>query len=139
MSELKNLVNQIISLGNSKLMMPCTKETIKKYQKENKIHLPKKYQELITLFNGGEIFVPGTVIYGIDCENDVIKANQSIREIINIPENFLVFGKYNFGDYLCIQIEKPECIIQWDHESNELFANWDSLDTWLKELITGVY
>ena len=38
---------------------------------------------------------------------------------------------------MCIQMEKPERIIQWDHESNELFDQWDSLYVWLNELING--
>lgn len=135
MLKMKELVNQILSFGNSELMMPCSNEAIQKYQKENKIELPKSYHELINLFNGGELFIPGTIIYGIDCENDVIKANQTIKKTMSIPEDYLIFGKYNFGDYLCIQMDKPECVIQWDHENNELFDRWSSLIAWLDELI----
>ncbi|MCQ4022826.1 SMI1/KNR4 family protein [Ruminococcus sp. zg-924] len=134
---MKNLINQVRSIGNSELMPPYSKEDIQKYQKENNIELPESYRELISLFNGGEIFIPGTIIYGIDCENDVIKANQVIKKSMSIPEEYLIFGKYNFGDYLCIQMEKPECIIQWDHENNELFDQWSNLKFWLDELIKG--
>lgn len=137
MLSVKEMVNQILSFGNSELSKPCTEDSIKEYQKINHIKLPDSYQELISYFNGGELFIPGTIIYGIDNEIDILKANESIRKITSIPNEYLIFGKYNFGDYLCIQMEKPERIIQWDHESDELFDQWNSLYVWLNELING--
>ena len=32
-------------------------------------------------------------------------------------------------------MDKSECVIQWDHENNELFDRWSSLIAWLDELI----
>lgn len=135
MLSLKEMVKQIQSFGNSELSKPCSEDRIQEYQKDNHFELPESYQKLIKCFNGGEIFIPGTIIYGIGNEDDIIKVNNSLRKVMSIPKEFLVFGKYNFGDYLCIEMKKPERIIQWDHENDKLYDQWSNLYDWLNELI----
>ena len=100
--------------------------------------LPAPLMELYRYFNGGEIFIPGTRIFGLTGrEDDVISLNDShVRTLFDIPESYVIFARLNFGDYICINREAPFDLIQWDHENNEEYDGWDSLEEWLSESIT---
>lgn len=99
--------------------------------------IPAPLMKLFQSFNGGEIFIPGTQIFGLTGDkDDIIKFNESqYRSLFDIPESYLIFARLNFGDYICINKESPFDLIQWDHENNEEFDGWDSLDEWLIESI----
>lgn len=99
--------------------------------------IPAPLMEMYRIFNGGEIFVPGTKIYGLTGDDkDIITLNQSkTRKMFEIPEEYLIFARMNFGDYICINKEEPYDLIQWDHENDEEFYSWDSMEEWLNETI----
>lgn len=54
-------------------------DVLKCFEVSNGIKLPEKYKLLLTLFNGGELFVPGTTIYGMGLSDrfDLKFANRS--------------------------------------------------------------
>ena len=110
---------------------PISAEASRDWQRR----VPAPLLELYHLFNGGEILVPGTRIFGLTGgEDDIIAINNSdIRAMFAIPESYLIFAKLNFGDYICINRETPFDVIQWDHENNEEYDSWDLLGNWLAE------
>lgn len=118
---------------------PITDVEIKRFQNTNGIELPNSYIELLKKFDGGEIFIPGTIIYGINTDVDnynLKKINgKSVRRNFNIPITLLIIGKTNDGDWLCINLNPKNEIIQWDHEQDEEFCRWENLEEWLTETI----
>lgn len=116
----------------------CTESLLNAFERKNNIRLPHSYATLLECFDGGEIFVPGTVIYGTGTSGgtSVKDANRcDIRENFSIPHNYLIFAKVNYGDFLCIDLNGNNEVIQWDHELNEEFCRWSSLEEWLGETI----
>ncbi len=116
----------------------CSKEMLESFQKKNGIVLPLPLAELLTCFDGGELFVPGTVIYGTGANGGESLKDANRREkrnIFKIPNTFLVFAKVNYGDFLCIDLNNNNEVIQWDHELDEEFCRWNSLEEWLKDTI----
>lgn len=98
--------------------------------------IPAPLMSLYDLFNGGEIFVPGTVIYAADNSSEGIQqVNAKLKQIFDIPESYLVFAKLNFGDFICIDTEEPFDVVQWDHEADSPFYGWNSINDWLSESI----
>lgn len=118
---------------------PATDIEIKQFQNTNGIELPNSYVELLKKFDGGEIFIPGTIIYGINTDVDnynLKKINgKSVRGNFNIPITLLIIGKTNDGDWICINLNPKNEIIQWDHEQDEEFCSWENLEDWLTETI----
>ena len=58
---------------------PVSEDEIKNFERENGISLPASYKELLTHFDGGEIFVPGTLIFGIKNSKTVLQLKRSIQ------------------------------------------------------------
>ena len=116
---------------------PATEVDVKAYEVSDGKQIPEELKELYMLFDGGEIFVPGTRIYGLGSQNrkTISAVNRNDRQSFSIPENYLVFARLNFGDFMCINTEVPFDVIQWDHESNEEYLKWGSLSSWLQETI----
>lgn len=121
------------------LMPPANMIDVVSYERKHNSKLPESYTKLLQQFNGGEIFIPGTTIYGIrpsDGYYAIENVNSDeLRNSMSIPEDFLVIGKLNFGDYICISLNGSEKVIQWDHENGEEFYSWDSIEAWLTETI----
>lgn len=59
----------------------------------------------------------------------------SLRKQFCIPNNYLLFAKVNYGDFLCINLNSPYDVIQWDHENDEEYCSWAPLAEWLNETI----
>lgn len=118
---------------------PATDKEISDFQNTNGIILPPQYVDLIKTFDGGELFVPGTRFFGITKKKDY----RTIKEVngkdnrlnYSIPHSFLIIGKLNYGDLLCIDLNNNHEIIQWNHENDEEFCRWNSLEEWLLETI----
>lgn len=116
----------------------CSQEILESFQEKNGIVLPLSLAELLMCFDGGELFVPGTVIYGTGANGGESLKDANRREkrnIFKIPNTFLVFAKVNYGDFLCIDLNNNNEVIQWDHELDEEFCRWNSLEEWLKDTI----
>lgn len=100
--------------------------------------IPPQLKELLQFFDGGEIFIPGTKVYGISTKNSktLYDANsQQMRSMFHVPENHIIFARLNFGDLLCINCDKPYEIVQWDHESDKEYDRFESMEEWLKSEI----
>ena len=113
--------------------------SIGQYEKTTNISLPQDYREWLLFSNGSEIFVPGTVFYGVDstAKNSLIEKNsQKERGLFAIGDSLLVIGRFNFGDLLCMDLNNGE-IIQWDHETNEEFLRWNNFFDFIEEEITS--
>lgn len=121
------------------LNQPITEGDLSDFEKTNGITLPEPLKDLYRHFDGGEIFIPGTLIYGCgerEGQKNLKDANSSQRrKIFGIPPTHLIFAKLNFGDLLCIDLNSPHEIIQWDHENDEPFCTWDSIEEWLLDSI----
>lgn len=120
---------------------PAADGEIDEFQKTNGIELPQSYIELIRHFDGGEIFIPGTIIYGIaekTVGRTVRDANgKLVRKDFSIPQTLLIFGKVNYGDWMCIDLNGTNEIIQWDHETDEELCRWPDMNAWLEETIAN--
>ena len=79
------------------------------------------------------------LIYGINQSSKrktLREANSKVsRGNYTIPSNYLVVAKLNFGDLICVNLNNPFNVIQWDHETDEQYCFWDSLFEWLEESI----
>ena len=119
---------------------PVSEDEIKNFEIENGISLPASYKELLKHFDGGEIFVPGTLIFGInnyeDCPSIKEVNSKSKRSLISIPNDNLIIAELNFGDFIAIDLNTEE-VIQWDHECDEEFDKWDTLYDFIEFLITS--
>ena len=117
---------------------PASNEDILNFSNQHNFQLPKSYVELISCFDGGELFIPGTVIYGIlehEHNKTVVDMNgKKYRSNSSMPRTLLIFGRLNFGDWICIDLNTSE-IIEWDHELDEEYCKWNSMEEWLQETI----
>ena len=118
------------------LNAPASSDALATFEKAQQLHLPPMLRKLLACFNGGEIFVPGTIIYGVNQEGaySLAQAN-AVKGRFSIPAPYLVFAKLNFGDLIAINMATPHDVIQWDHEMDEEFDRWDHLESWLSEAI----
>ena len=116
---------------------PVSKKEIHDFEIANEIILPTSYTEILQHFDGGELFIPGTVIYGISHGKTIKEANsRNVRKDFQIPNSMLIIGKVNYGDYICIDLNTSE-IMQWDHENDEEFCRWNTLNEYLMETIAA--
>lgn len=135
---MRNVIYKILKCdANNEVLPPLTEVEISEFEKFNRIKLPLDYVEVLKHFDGGEIFIPGPTIFGIK-ENSARKSikevnSKSNRKIFNIPNNYLVIGKTNYGDLICINLKFSNDIIQWNHETNEKFCSWTNLSEWLDD------
>lgn len=136
MRSLVEIYNSIIKYSNNEIAGPVSKERVALFERKANIKLPDDFKDLLYMFNGGEIFIPGTVIYGlVDSNNDLFRVNSMVKEVLDIPQDYIVIAKLNYGDYICLNTNNPFNVIQWDHECNEKFCEWDSLIDWLDESV----
>ncbi len=121
-----------------RLNPPATQVDIKAFEVSASVKLPEELKALYLLFDGGEIFVPGTKIFGLRSTNKITLSSANSgkdRSLFHIPNNYILFAKLNYGDFICINTDALHDVIQWDHEADEEFVRWNSLETWLKEAI----
>ena len=117
---------------------PASESDIQRFEQNFGRPLPPQMKELLRLFDGGELFVPGTRVFGVGPENrkTLLEVNlQRERSISGIPGDYFVFARMNFGDLLCINSNPPYDVIQWDHEQNVEFYRYNSVCDWLNEEI----
>ncbi len=141
---LEDLINKLIKLGKSvDFIQGATLDQIENFEKENKISLPIEYKQWLMFTNGGELFIPGTTMFGIYNDQSQTYYGQLIYKkgidskykMLSIPDNLLVIGRMNFGDLICIDITGNDFVLQWDHENAEEYNRWISFSEWLSESI----
>ena len=127
------------SVGVHELKKGIRKEKIKLFEEKTGIVLPDDYMEFLTIYNGGEIFIPGTSIAGIYDEEQEEKEKfgnyldgNLQKKWPDMGDKLLIVADLNYGDMICID-EENNVIVQWDHEKGEIVEEWDSFSSWLKE------
>lgn len=114
-------------------------ESIHSFETNNKIILPQDIKRVYECFDGGELFVPGIVIYGLltlEKYKTIRDVNsKDAREDYSIPKEYLIFAKLNFGDLICVNLNSPFDVIQWDHERNESYCTWSSVSEWIEDFL----
>lgn len=136
----QTVYNHLMRYSNLHELNPgLTNDKINEFELTNHIMLPKELRELYLHFDGGELFIPGTTIYGIydsSIENSIKNRNaKAVRQKMSLTANYLIIAKLNYGDLICVDLNKPNKVIQWSHETDELFCEWDNIDQWLSEMI----
>lgn len=118
---------------------PINLNEIKAFESENNLLLPYELKELYQEFDGGEFLIPGPKVFGLkdsgNRESLRVANSQKVRSNFSIPKNYLIIAKLNYGDYICINLNEPFDIVQWDHENDQSFCTWKSLKEWLKDNI----
>ncbi len=137
---MKEILDKLLSYSNQHdLNAGISDEKIVDFEKTNGIRLPKSLKELYVRFDGGELFIPGTTVYGIfDSDvNNTLRARNSnaIRSKMALANNYLIIARLNYGDLICVDLNCENRVIQWSHETDEEFCEWDSLEQWLSEMI----
>lgn len=127
------------SAGVHELKKGIRKEKIKLFEEKIGIVLPDDYMEFLTIYNGGEIFIPGTSIAGIYDEEQEEKEkfgnyldDNLQKKWPDMGDKLLIVADLNYGDMICID-EENNVIVQWDHEKGEIVEEWDGFSSWLKE------
>ena len=98
------------------------------------ITVPAPYAELLGFFNGGEIFMPGTVIYSLE-ESEAENA-ASVKNSYGIPHSLFIIGRTNYDAPVCMEKSAPYRIILWDPDVCEQEAEWDSISDFFEEEIS---
>lgn len=101
---------------------PATKEDITMLSKL----YPGQYKAIKGLYeisDGIEIDVPGTVFFPI---KKIISVNERVSS-----KDGIEIGVMNFGDIISITSEGK--VIQLEHESGEVFLDWDCLEDFLND------
>ena len=105
--ELKSIINMMNEQGKMSFLEAATDEQIARFEKDNKVQLPKKYKEWLRYSDGGEFFLPaGVQFYGV-----------AHKPIINIEDNdrpdtnYIVIGALASGDPVLCKKEGEEIAI----------------------------
>lgn len=137
---MEEIIEKLIELkAHNDIEPPISFNEIKKFESENNLLLPSELKNIYQEFDGGEILIPGPKIFGLknnEKRESLREANnKKIRNNFSIPRNYLIVAKLNYGDFICINLNQPFDIIQWNHENDEPFCTWNSLKEWLKDNI----
>ena len=112
---------------------------IKAFETKYNINLPEDYKDFLTVYNGGELFIPGTVVSGVFDEEKEIKDDNGDYLHLNLTnkwpdmgDELLIIADLNYGDMICYD-SKRQVIVQWDHEIGEVTIEWDTFAEWLQD------
>lgn len=101
---------------------PASKDMLDKILKLYPIQF-RTIEDLYAITDGVEIDVPGTVLYSIE---RILSVNES-----GLKDDYLEIGHMNFGDTISINSEGK--VVQIEHETGDVFLDWDSLEAFLKD------
>lgn len=114
---------------------PAKKEKITEWERAHGWMIPAEYSSFLLESNGGEIYIPGTVLFGVDpAESWCSLAEHNQPEFRgNLPEEYLIIGVTNYGNpigmYTGDDIDEDTCmVVEWDTEEQEACEYWDSLE-----------
>ncbi|MCP3742655.1 SMI1/KNR4 family protein [Rossellomorea sp. BNER] len=121
---------------------------ISKLEIELNIQIPRIYKDFLQVCNGGELFIPGTVLSEIYTHSSGTKQrggsylNDSFkkeRRPHGMPDKYLIIADLNYGDTICMDLEGGNeydaRIVQWDRESQTVSRSWDSFVEWLMDAL----
>lgn len=115
---------EVLNIKENNLKIGASEKSIFEFEKTNNIDLPIEYKKLIRYSNGGELFDADVIFFSLD----EIASKEYFKGML--AKNFLVVGKYNFGDLICFDL-KTNNIVQWSNENNNIFIEHFSLKDFL--------
>lgn len=126
---------------------PASEQQIQAWEEAHGWKIPEEYAAFLLTFNGGEIYVPGVVLFGVDPVDSWCSLSEhNCPEFRGkLDEEYLIIGKKNYGNPICIytgeeQDEELCMIVEWELETQEPFQYWDSLEALFqmeREIYTG--
>lgn len=122
MNSIESILLSLESKCRMDISAPASKEELNRI---SRIY-PKQFNVIKALYemtDGVEIDVPGTVLYPI---NKIISLNENVGS-----EGYIEIGVMNFGDTILITSDGK--IVQLEHESGDVFLDWDCLEDFLKD------
>ncbi|MEK4936672.1 SMI1/KNR4 family protein [Bacillus pseudomycoides] len=141
--EVNKYVNGVHNLNNG-----VDLENIQSLQNELNIQIPNIYKEFLQVCNGGELFIPGTVLSEIYIAVSGPKQrggsylNDSFnkeRRPTGMSDTYLIIADLNYGDTICIDLESSNGydapVIQWDRETHSVSRSWSGLVEWLMDTL----
>lgn len=132
-------LQRLLSLKSMhKLYSPLSEEDYLKAVSELGIELPSDLKTVLKAFDGAELFKPGITFYGLTSKpmlSSINDVNIKMQDLYSIPKNYIIFGRLNFGDLLCINLKNEHDIIEWDHETDTEVCSWDNLSELIHEEI----
>ncbi|MWC30013.1 SMI1/KNR4 family protein [Paenibacillus sp. MMS18-CY102] len=113
-----------------------------------KVKFPKVYKDFLQICNGGELFIPGTVISEIYTTTSGPKQrggsylNDSFmieRRRPGMPDTYLIIADLNYGDTICLDLDTnngyESTVVQWDREAQEVSRSWGSFVEWIMDTL----
>jgi hypothetical protein len=100
--------------------------------------VPAPYLEFLRFTDGAELFVPGTVLYGVNSsEFPTLKAKNTPEFIhaYGLDANLTVIGHFVFGDLICMEGSVPHRLYLWDVQQKARLLEWNTLEEFLKSEI----
>ncbi|WP_310552166.1 SMI1/KNR4 family protein [Paenibacillus glufosinatiresistens] len=117
-------------------------------ERELNVGLPQIYKEFLQVCNGGELFIPGTVLAGIyypelgEKQRGASYLNESLRENRRRPgmtNILLIIADLNYGDSICFDLSTNNGydarVVQWDRESQSISRSWEEFKDWIMDVI----
>ena len=105
--ELKFIINMINEQGKMLFLEAATDEQIVRFEKDNKVQLPKKYKEWLRYSDGGEFFLPAGVQFCGVAHKPLINIEDNDRP----DTNYIVIGVLASGDPVLCKKEGEEISI----------------------------
>lgn len=125
-----------------------SEEEITDFEIKYHIYLPFYYREWLKINNGGELFVPGTVLARIQ-GNEEYKMGRSYvesnfdpnRRWPTMPNYLFIIADECTGDAIGFDLRRTNrndgVVIHWDHETGEINREWNHLAEWLDDEMEG--
>ncbi|MFJ5772513.1 SMI1/KNR4 family protein [Psychrobacillus sp. NPDC093180] len=121
---------------------------IEQVEKEINFKFPKIYKEFLQVCNGGELFVPGTVLSAIDSSaleqkrRGTSYINESFWENHRRPrmtDNLFIIADLNYGDSICFDLNTNNVqdteVVQWATENKSVSRTWSGFIEWLMDVL----
>lgn len=118
---------------------PASEQQIKNWEEKYQWKIPGEYRSFLLKYNGGEIYIPGLVLLGVEpvadwC--DMAEQNSSAcRGSFDV--DYLVIGRTNYGNLIGIYTGTEQTVdtcnfVEWDTETQEAIKYWDTLEELLQ-------
>jgi cell wall assembly regulator SMI1 len=121
---------------------------IEQVEKELDITFPQIYKDFLQVCNGGELFVPGTVLSEVyypslgSKKRGTSYINESFwkdRRRPGMTDNLLIIADLNYGDSICFDLMtnngQDAEVCQWDNESQSVSRIWSGFKEWIMDVL----
>lgn len=134
-NQLKTIIDKLKKQGEMIFLPPVTSRKIKKFEKENKIKLPKGYREWLMFSDGGELFLPaGIQLYGIESKPRIY-----VEKIDILSHEYTIIGALSTGDPIMCENNKDYIAIYNQAmgviEEDEVYRDFFSFLSELPEIL----